>query len=74
MSKFSKVDYVSTARAIDATWSQLVAEGEHSHAVIADMMTQTVTAFADMYEQDNPRFDRARFVAACEGDRDEVDS
>ncbi len=30
-------------------------------------MDAVVTAFADMFAADNPRFDRERFVRACEG-------
>lgn len=72
MAKFSKQDYVSIARVIDKTWSRLHAQAlnpELRWGVRVDM-TAVVTAFADMFEADNPNFDRERFVQACEGERD----
>ncbi len=69
MAKFSKQDYVSIARVIDTTWSKLHAActtGAQAFAVKVDM-DAVVTAFADMFQADNPRFDRERFVMACEG-------
>ena len=75
MSRFSRLDYVSTAQVIDATWATMYdrANGAGSLSSVDATVMELVTRFADMYEQDNPRFDRARFVSACEGDRDEVD-
>lgn len=67
MAKFSKIDYVSSARAIDRTWSDLANGSRWSHRTVVEIMGAVVTAFADMYEADNPRFDRQRFVDACEG-------
>lgn len=67
MAKFSKIDYVSTARAIDQTWADLANDSRWSHRNVVEIMSAVVTAFADMYEADNPRFDRRRFVDACEG-------
>ncbi len=70
MAKFSKQDYVSIARVIDTTWSKLHAQAlnpELRWGVKVDM-NAVVTAFADMFAADNPRFDRERFVMACEGE------
>ena len=78
MAKFSKQDYVSIARVIDDTWGRLLGEayvprfpGDDTRARIWGVkvdMEAVVTAFADMFEQDNDRFDRERFVMACEGE------
>lgn len=67
MAKFSKQDYVGIANVIDGVWRRLTNESRWSHRVVVEIMGETVTAFADMFEQDNPRFDRQRFVMACEG-------
>lgn len=73
MAKFSKQDYVSIARVIDDTWSKLLHERETTISTATQRwqvkydMDAVVTAFADMFEADNDRFDRERFVMACEG-------
>ncbi len=69
MAKFSKQDYVGIAKVIDTTWSKLFAEAHTSHHwQVKYDMDAVVTAFADMFQADNPRFDRERFVMACEGE------
>jgi hypothetical protein len=70
MAKFSRQDYVSIARVIDTTWRKLFASAvttDQRFGVKVDM-DAVVTAFADMFAADNPRFDRERFVMACEGE------
>lgn len=68
MAKFSKQDYVGIAKVIDTTWGKLLlAPGVEPWHVKYDMEA-VVTAFADMFQADNPRFDRERFVMACEGE------
>ena len=68
MAKFSKQDYLSIARLINKVWSKLFAGAvtpEQRFSVQVDMNT-VVTAFADMFQVDNDRFDRERFVMTCE--------
>lgn len=69
MAKFSRQDYVGIANVIDTTWSKLLAESPDSSITwqIRYDMLAVIDAFADMFEQDNSRFDRARFVAAAMG-------
>jgi hypothetical protein len=70
MAKFSRQDYVQIAHTIDTVWSKLYAQADTPEAqwgVLIDMQA-VVTAFADMFQADNPRFDRERFVMACEGE------
>lgn len=53
---------------------QLIAKAVHltrrSEAVVDDQSSWSlgllVIVLADLLEQDNPRFDRARFITACE--------
>jgi len=72
VAKFSKQDYMSIARVIDTTWSKLCDEAHPSHHwQVRYDMDAVVTAFADMFAADNPRFDRERFVMACEGEVEE---
>ena len=74
MARFSKGDYVAVAQVIDATWSDMYARanGAGSLSSVDATVVELVTRFADMFEQDNARFDRARFVAACEGDAQDL--
>ena len=71
MAKFSKQDYTSIASVINVAWRCLYAaasgDPERQWGVLIDMQT-VVDAFVDMFEQDNERFDRERFEAACEGE------
>ncbi len=73
MAKFSKQDYVGIAKVIDTTWSKLLHECETTISTATQRwqvkydMDAVVTAFADMFQADNPRFDRERFVMTCEG-------
>lgn len=73
MAKFSKQDYVSIANVIDATWSKLLnrAYGTDQVWEVKYDMEAVITAFADMFEQDNPNFDRERFVMACNVSQEE---
>jgi hypothetical protein len=70
MAKFSRQDYVQIAHTIDTVWSKLFAGAhtEHERFCVKVDMEAVVTAFADMFQADNPRFDRERFVMACEGE------
>lgn len=69
MAKFSKQDYVGIANVIDTTWRKLLAESPDSSVTwqIRYDMLAVIDGFADMFEQDNPRFDRERFVTAAMG-------
>ncbi len=71
MAKFSKQDYLTTARLISKVWSKLYAlasgDAERQWGVQVDM-DAVVTAFADMFQADDPRFDRQQFGMACEGE------
>lgn len=68
MAKFSKQDYVGIANVIDTTWSKLLdgAVEARRFGIRCDMEA-VINGFADMFEQDNPRFDRERFVTAATG-------
>lgn len=69
MAKFSKQDYIGVAQVIDTTWRKLLAESPDSSVTwqIRYDMLAVIDGFADMFGQDNDRFDRARFVTAAMG-------
>lgn len=72
-------DYKLIAEAIDTAWvirwttiqySELDAATKATRcAELAATMFTVVTTLADVLGQDNERFDRLRFVQACEGER-----
>lgn len=69
MAKFSRQDYVGIANVIDTTWRKLLDGAVEARRFgIRYDMEAVINAFADMFAADNPRFDRERFVMACEGE------
>lgn len=82
MARFSKVHYVAVAQVIDGTWrdswrsihdASATENGMRTEMVaLAKLMGELVARFADLFEQDNDRFDRQRFVGACEGDAQDL--
>lgn len=58
----TKKDYQAIARAIYGVWSGASAAHGQTIILVRD-------AVADVLAADNPRFDRARFVEACETGR-----
>jgi len=54
----TRKDYIATADILDVLVSTATDE------TIGDVL-DAVDAFADMFANDNPRFDRKRFVNAC---------
>jgi hypothetical protein len=59
----TKKDYVAIAAAIRKVDNELWQDGPtiQGRAVVADV----VAGLAEVMAQDNPRFDRERFAAAC---------
>lgn len=62
----SKKDYQAIARVLKAVRTGATYDGE-SYAVARCKNVETM--LADMLAADNPRFDRARFLEACETGR-----
>lgn len=51
----TRKDYISTANILFAV----------KHAMSEDVHAHLVQEFAEMFEQDNPRFDASRFAREC---------
>lgn len=66
----TKKDYEAIASVIRKQWSELTAGPDSAALITLDLTSKGI---ADVMEQDNPRFDRARFLAACRGE-DATDS
>jgi hypothetical protein len=66
MAKFSKQDYIRIAEVIQTTFDHLLTTPNVVTWQVNYDREVTVRSFANMFEEDNGRFDRARFVAACE--------
>ena len=69
--RYSKYFYANTAKIMDhakcysASWLP-------DQAMVKEELRLTIaTHFADLFQQDNPRFDRTRFLKACKGDNSE---
>lgn len=56
----TRKDYCALADAIETAWSM------DDCGSIGEAFNAIVSRIADALEQDNPRFDRARFGAACD--------
>ena len=69
----TKKDYQAIARAIHQTLPYADREPEHvmneCEEQVFDQWRMTRDAVASALEDDNPRFDRARFVEACKTGR-----
>lgn len=67
----SKKDYQAIARAIHATRPDPSPrlDGPAIHPLMTDVWEKTRNAIADVLAADSPRFDRARFMEACETGR-----
>jgi len=63
-----KKDYQAIARALHGARPGLDADGIHAYGREFNWRP-IVAAIADVMAADNPRFDRARFVEACETGR-----
>lgn len=63
--RFSRKDYVMTAEVINKTWTRLLAESPDSSWQVSCDMQAVISGLADVYELDNARFDRPKFVKAC---------
>ena len=62
----TKKDYVLIAAAIRAAQAKIEdCEPPQAHNDLLDGVAYTRDYLCDMLAQDNPRFDRARFLAAC---------
>lgn len=59
----TKRDYQAIARAIHETYNRVSEPAEPSPEQTVGFV---VDALCDVFKADNPRFDRARFVEACE--------
>ena len=61
----TRQDYVEVARIIrDCTFDNAAAEAPHPMEYVD--RAQLIAALADYFKRDNARFDRGRFLAACE--------
>lgn len=60
----SKKDYQAIARAINHGEQVMIANGS-ADDVAAEAREVFASLLADVMEQGNPRFDRARFLEAC---------
>jgi hypothetical protein len=58
----TKKDHVAIAKIIDATATR--EHDQHSNAV-NEVLGKIVLALADYCQDDNPLFDRNKFIAAC---------
>lgn len=64
MATFTKQNYEAVARVLKGARPSLVADVERQEAQMAQW-ENTVLAFLNMFQQDNPAFDRGRFMKAC---------
>lgn len=55
----TRKDYIATADILEALVSSTDTHEE------LNLMIEAVENFADMFAEDNPRFDRNRFMRAC---------
>ena len=64
----SKKDYQALARVIyqQAQDANYLSDGEYAQAASEDAIQRLSHAIASVLAVDNPRFDRARFIEACE--------
>lgn len=62
----TKKDFETTARILRYERETCIGNYETSSVQAIDDVARR---FADQYAMDNPRFDRARFLAACETDQ-----
>lgn len=63
----SKKDYQAIARAIHEVKTR--ADVRPDSGALAALLADTVDALSDVFATDNPRFDRERFLEACETGR-----
>ena len=58
----TKKDYIAIARAVSSTTKDYLGKTDvDPQAMMADLTWE----LADVMQADNPKFDRARFLAAC---------
>jgi hypothetical protein len=63
----TKKDYIAIAAAIKAARADVTTkEPRYSQRDMLDGISLAVEHVADVFAADNPRFDRARFLAACD--------
>lgn len=62
----TRKDYVALAEALNTAYEQASTRPDWGWERTWEA---SVYAVADTLEQDNPRFDRERFVKACQGER-----
>lgn len=62
----TRKDYVAIAEAIYTTRETLPIVTGYWEAQL-EAIGRATQLVADVFAEDNPRFDRARFIAACEG-------
>lgn len=62
----SRKDYQSIAAALCETQPAVV-DGDRCNDALRNQWQATVSAIADVFAADNPRFDRVRFLRACNG-------
>lgn len=62
----TKKDYIAFAKILNARLAEAQARGERSgRAEAVTAMLKTINDVAELFQAENPRFDRTRFVAAC---------
>jgi hypothetical protein len=62
----SRKNYIAFAKALYDVKPHS-AENDRCNMHILDQWQATVSAIADVFKADNPRFDRERFLRACNG-------
>jgi hypothetical protein len=67
MAKFSKRHYESIARILPSHYNTVNPTNDYETGY-KDGRWSAISSLADMFEQDNPRFDRERFIKAVRGE------
>jgi len=58
----SRKDYVAVAKAVRKVWAYHV---EWQHPQVSEAVRDLASELADVFQADNSRFDRAKFLDAC---------
>lgn len=62
----TRKDYIAFANILRGRLTEAQARGERSgRAEAVTAMLKTINDVAELFQAENPRFDRARFLAAC---------